>query len=123
MKAPIQVRQCKICGEVKYFNVEEWLVSRGVPSGSICKKCVAEKRKAERQAIHKYHKKTLSLGQLNVDQLLELSDTILYVIGVSEDAILQDEQRFTKVQQNIHRHGLLEAILLDVEQRIFKALA
>lgn len=43
-------KKCSKCGLVKSFSREAWHVSRGVPSGHICKKCKAEGLRAWRRA-------------------------------------------------------------------------
>lgn len=66
-------KTCKICGKQKAFNAQEWRVSRGIPAGRVCKKCIAEQKRATRQVAESV---VVDLNMLSNDTLIRIGKCI-----------------------------------------------
>jgi len=76
----MDTRICNNCGEMKAFDASEWRMCRGVPAGTLCKKCIALKKKMSRQEPGAL---ILELSTLNINQLSRIGKCITLLSELS----------------------------------------
>ena len=91
METAVITKKCSKCGLVKPFSRVAWHVSRGVPSGHICKKCKAEGLRAWRRA-QKNSEKVIDLFQsLPRKKLVALVNAIALVDRIDRKIYLRQD--------------------------------
>ena len=66
-------RICNNCGQSKNFDAIDWRVSRGVPAGRVCKKCIALLKRGSRKGLGSL---VIDFQELGDNKLLRIAKCI-----------------------------------------------